>query len=74
MYTIYSCHNEPDLGGVSRAREMSIDLLGFVLVEADESVQNIVTSGSIVVPALIIREVVLHGANWKLLLESINLV
>ena len=53
---------------------MGVDLLRLVLVEADKSVQNVVTSQTIIVTSLIIREVVLHWADWQLLLESIDLV
>lgn len=53
---------------------MCVDLLGLVLVEADESVQDVVTSRCVVVTALVVREVVLHRADRQLLLESIDLV
>lgn len=53
---------------------MSIDLLGLVLVEADESIQDVVAGHRIIIAALIVWEVVLHWADWELLLESIDLV
>lgn len=73
---------------------MGIDLLGFVLIQGHEAVEDIVACGGIVgstfcnirflvLPpvgsilvelAFIIREVVLHGAHGKLLLESVDLV
>jgi len=67
-------HNEADLGGVGGASEMRVDLLRLVLVQADESVQDVVASQSVILTALVIREVVLHWAGWELLLETIDLV
>jgi hypothetical protein len=53
---------------------MGINLLRLVLVQADESVQDIIASLSVILTSLVVGEVVLHGADWQLLLESINLV
>lgn len=72
--TVYSCHDESDLCCICGAGEVRVDLLCLVLVQADESVQYVVAGKSVVITALIIWEVVLHGADRKLLLESINLV
>lgn len=46
--TIHSRHNESDLCRVGCAREMGIDLLGLCLIQRDESVEDIITSSSIV--------------------------
>ena len=72
--TIDGSHNEADLCRVSCACEVSIDLLGLVLIQVNEAVEYIVTSGCIVFTTLIVREVVLHRADWKFLFEPINLV
>lgn len=53
---------------------MRINLLGFVLIQADESVQDIIASQSIIFTTFVIREVVLHRAGRKLLLETIDFV
>ena len=53
---------------------MGVDLLGLVLVERDESVENVVAGGGVVWATLVVGEVVLHGADGKLLLEPIDLV
>jgi hypothetical protein len=53
---------------------MGVDLLGLVLVQANEAVENVIASRGVVVAALVVREVVLHGADRQLLLESIDLV
>lgn len=74
ILTIDSCHDETDLCCVGCTGEMGIYLLGFVLVQADESVQDIVASQRIIVSSLVIWEVVLHWADWQLLLKSIDLV
>lgn len=36
--TVNSGHNEANLGSISSAGEMGVDLLGLVLVQADEAV------------------------------------
>jgi len=71
---VYSRHNESDLGGISGAGKMGVDLLGLVLVQAHESVQNVIACRSIVLTSLVIWEIVLHWAHWELLLESIDLI
>lgn len=53
---------------------MSVDLLLFGLVERHETVEDVVACCGIVGTALVIREVVLHGADGQLLLETIDLV
>lgn len=53
---------------------MCVDLLGLVLVQADEAVKDVVAGSAVVVTTLVVGEVVLHGADGKLLLESIDLV
>lgn len=45
-----------------------------MLIQADESVENVVAGSSIVITALVIGEVVLHRADRQLLLKSIDLV
>lgn len=72
--TVDGSHNESDLHGIGGAGEMCVNLLGLVLVQADETVENVVASSSVVGTALIVREVILHGADGQLLLESIDLV
>lgn len=97
--TIDSSHDESDLGRIRCAGKVGIDLLGVVLIQAHESIQNVVTCGSIIrstclpvrraifgrirqerasskpgMRTFVVREIVLHGAHWKLLLEAINLV
>lgn len=67
-------HHEADLGGVGGASEMGVDLLRLVLVQADESVQDVVAGQSVILASLVIREVVLHWAGWQLLLETIDFV
>lgn len=53
---------------------MRVDLLGLVLVQTDEAVEDIVASGGVVIATLVIGEVVLHRADGQLLLEPIDLV
>lgn len=72
--TIDCGHDESNLHGIGSACEMCVDLLGLVLVERDESVQDVVACRSVVWAALVVWEVVLHGANWQLLLEPVDLV
>jgi hypothetical protein len=72
--TIDGSHDEADLGGVGSTGEVGVNLLGFVLVQADEPVQDVIASQGVVFAAFVIREVVLHGAGWQLLLKSIDLV
>ena len=73
-HTIYSSHDESNLHRVCGTGEVGVDLLSLVLVEGDESVEDVVACGSVVGAALVIGEVVLHGADGELLLEAINLV
>ncbi len=47
-HTVDSGHDEANLGRVGGAGEMRVDLLRFVLIQRDETVQNVVASGSIV--------------------------
>ena len=74
IHTIYCCHDESNLHGVGSASEMRVDLLCLVLIERDESVQNVVAGGSVIWAALVVREIVLHWADGQLLLEAIDLV
>lgn len=53
---------------------MSVDLLGLVLIQADKAVENVVASGGVVWASLVVGEVVFHGADRELLLESVDLV
>lgn len=53
---------------------MGINLFCLVLVQADESVQDVVASRRVIISALVVREVVLHRRYGELLLESIYLV
>jgi len=53
---------------------MGIDLLGLVLVQADEPVQNVIAGQRVVISSFVVREVVLHWTDWELLLETIYLV
>lgn len=72
--TVDGSHDESDLHSIGGAGEMCVDLLGLVLVQADETVQDVVASSSVVGTALVVGEVVLHRADGQLLLESIDLV
>jgi len=67
-------HDEADLGGIGGTGEMCVNLLRLVLVQADESVQDVVAGLGVIISSFIIREIVLHWADWKLLLETIDLV
>jgi len=71
---IHSSHDESDLSGIRCAGEMCVDLLCFVLVQADKTVQDIITGRGIIISTFVVWEVVLHWADGKLLLESVNLV
>lgn len=73
-HTVYCCHDESNLHRVCGAGEMGVDLLCLVLVKRDESVQDVVASCSIVWATLVVGEVILHGADRELLLESVDLV
>merc|ERR1712137_1444159 len=53
---------------------MGVNLLGLMLVQRDEAVEDVVASSSVVWAALVVGEVVLHWADGELLLEAINLV
>lgn len=72
--TVHSSHDEANLGGVSGAGEVSVDLLLLGLVERDETVEDVVASRGVVGTALVVGEVVLHRADGELLLETIDLV
>jgi hypothetical protein len=45
-----------------------------MLVQADESVQNVVACKTIIITTFVVREIVFHWADRELLLETINLV
>lgn len=53
---------------------MSVDLLLLGLVERHKAVEDVVTCRGVVGTTLVVREVVLHGADRQLLLEAIDLV
>lgn len=72
--TIHSGHDEPDLGGVSGAGEVGVDLLLLGLVQGHETVKDVVAGCGVVTTAFIVGEVALHWAGGKLLLETIDLV
>lgn len=72
--TINSRHDESNLRSIGSASEMGVDLFCLVLVETDESVQDVVTCESVIISTFIVWEVVLHRTDGKLLLESIDLV
>jgi len=74
MLTINSGHDESYLHGIRRTGKVGVDLLGLMLVQADESVKNVVASGGVIWTTLVVREVVLHWADRELLLESVDLV
>ena len=74
LRTIDCSHNESDLSGVGCAGEMGVDLLGLVLIQADEAIQNVVAGQGIIITTFVVGEVVLHWADWELLLEAIDLV
>lgn len=72
--TVYRSHDESNLHCVCGAGEVSVDLLCLVLVKRDEAVKNVVAGGGVVRAALVVGEVVLHGADGQLLLEPVDLV
>jgi hypothetical protein len=47
-HTIHSSHDESDLHGVCSACEVGVDLLGLVLVERYEAVEDVVTGRCVV--------------------------
>ena len=53
---------------------MSVNLLLLGLVQRHEAVEDVIASRGIVGTALVVGEVVLHGADGQLLLEAIDLV
>lgn len=53
---------------------MSVDLFGFVLVQANESVQNVVASRWVIVALFVVWKIIFHRANREFLLEAINFV
>jgi hypothetical protein len=73
-HTIYRSHDETDLHCVCCTREVSVDLFCLVLVERDETVEDVVAGGGVVCATLVVGEVVLHRADGQLLLEPIDLV
>ena len=60
--------------GVRGTRKVRVDLFCLVLVETDKAVEDVIASCSVVWASLIVWEVVLHRADRKLLLESVDLV
>jgi hypothetical protein len=73
-HTVYCGHDESDLHGIGGAGEMGVNLLGLVLVERDEAVEDVVTCRSVVWATLVVGKIVLHRADGELLLESVDLV
>ena len=53
---------------------MSVDLLLLGLVQRHETVEDVIARRGVVGTTLVVREVVLHGADGQLLLEAIDLV
>jgi len=53
---------------------MCVNLFCLVLVQTNESVQNVIAGHSVIFSTFVIREVVLHWADRQLLLETIDLV
>ena len=72
--TVDCSHDESDLHGVRGTCEVSVNLLGLVLVQRHKPVEDVVASGRVVGAALVVWEVVLHRADGQLLLEAVNLV
>lgn len=72
--TVHCSHDEANLGGVGGTGEVSVDLLLLGLVQGHEAVEDVVACGGVVGTALVVGEVVLHGADGELLLEAIDLV
>ena len=73
-HTIDRSHDKSNLSCIRCAGKVGINLLGLCLVERDESVQDVIARGIVVGATLVVGEVILHWADRKLLLESINLV
>lgn len=48
IHTIHRSHNKSDLCGICRTCEMCVDLLGFRLVQGNETVQYIVARSRII--------------------------
>lgn len=72
--TINSCHDESDLSSIGSTSKVRIDLLSLMLIQTDESVQDVVACEGIIITTFVIWKVILHRTDRKLLLESINLV
>lgn len=53
---------------------MCVDLLALMLVQADETVQNVVARRAVVVATFVVGEVILHRADRQLLLKPVDLV
>lgn len=71
---IDSRHDKPYLGGIGGAGEVGINLLRLVLVQGNESVQDIVAGRGIIRSTFIIREIVLHRGDREFLLKPVDLV
>ena len=72
--TIHGGHDKTDLRGIRRTGEMSINLLLLGLIQRDEAIEDVLAGQGVIGAALVIGEVILHGADGQLLLEAINLV
>ncbi|KAI3476293.1 hypothetical protein L1887_62130 [Cichorium endivia] len=67
-------HDKLDLGGVGGAGKVGVDGLGVALVEADESVDNVLARCIVVCATGVVAKVVGHGRDGELLLEEVDLV
>lgn len=47
-HTVDSGHDEANLGRVGGAGEMGVDLLGFVLIQGNEAIEDVVARSSII--------------------------
>jgi hypothetical protein len=72
--TINSCHHKADLCCIGSAGKVGVDLLSLMLVQAHESVQNVVAGLGVIFSSFVVGEVVFHWAHGQLLLEAIDLV
>jgi len=87
--TVNCRHDEANLHGVGGTGEVGVYLLRLMLIEGNESVQDVVTGGLIIGTTwialasfspneskhtFIVREVILHGTDGQLLLEAIDFI
>ena len=74
VLTVDGSHDESDLHGIRGTREMRVNLLGLVLVQRHEPVEDVVAGSGVIGATLVVGEVVLHRRDGQLLLEAIDLV